>query len=155
MIIPQLLACAIAQPFAGPGYADGAVTVAPDGPFLVAATQATPAAGEEATFGNHVDAIQATLDAMDVESGLVGYSLRGEIGGRDNWTLTVWTSEAAMLDFVLSDAHTAAMTEAEQIVDIGRFVHWEESDPAAIPPDWESVLDRLETTAQTFDYGAG
>jgi hypothetical protein len=139
-----LSACAMSLPFEGPGYTDGAMTTDDSGPFLVAATYARPKPEQSDAFGDHVDAIQEWLDARDAESGLVGYSLRGEILGRDNWTMSVWTSEEAMMDFVLSDVHLAAMSEADLIIEDASFTHWEEEDPAAIPPEWEVVLEKLD-----------
>ena len=144
MIALMFVACAVSRPFEGPGFADGEVTVEPEGPFLVAATYARPAKSESDAFHDHVDAIQQSLDAMDADSGLVGYSLRGEIAGRDNWTLTVWTTEEAMMAFVLSDVHLDAMADADTVLEAGTFVHWEESDPAEIPPDWNRVLDEID-----------
>ena len=144
MIAMMLFACAVSREFEGPGWSEGELTLDYDGPFLVAATHARPAAGQSDAFHDHVDAIQETLDGMDVDSGLVGYSLRGEIGGNDNWTLTVWTSEEAMMGFVVSPVHAAAMANADVLLEKGTFTHWEEPDATALPPEWDRVLDSLD-----------
>ena len=143
-------ACAMSLPFEGPGYTDGELTTDDSGPFVVAATYARPKPDQSDVFHDHVAAIQGSLDGMDGESGLVGYSLRGEILGRDNWTLTVWTSEEAMMDFVLSDVHLAAMGEADLLVEDASFTHWEEPDAAALPPEWDLVLEKLDEVEPTY-----
>jgi quinol monooxygenase YgiN len=145
-----MLACAMSRPFEGPGFVDGELTLDHPGPFLVAATHGRPAPGQSDAFQDHVRAIVETLDAMDADSGLVGYSLRGEIGGRDNWTVSVWTSEEAMYDFVVSDVHAAAMAEADVLMEEGTFTHWEEPDATALPPDWDVVIDELDATDPTY-----
>ena len=143
-------ACTMSLPFDGPGVTDGELTTDDAGPFVVAATYARPKPHQSDAFQDHVGAIQELLDTLDAESGLVGYSLRGEILGRDNWTLTVWTSEEAMMDFVLSDVHLAAMAEADLIVEDASFTHWEEPDAVAIPPEWDEVERRLDEVPPAY-----
>lgn len=141
-------ACAVSSEFAGPGIGEGGVVA--EGPFVVSATHAIPAKGQGDAFGAHVDGIQAALDAMDADSGLVGYALRGEVGGNDNWTSTIWTSEEAMLAFVVGEAHSAAMGEAASILAEGTFVHWEVADASALPPSWDDILERLDGAEPSY-----
>ena len=143
MIALLTFACAVSRPFEGPGWTDGALTSDHEGPFLVGATYARPHADQSDAFDDHVAAIQDVLDSMDEDSGLIGYSLRGEIAGRDNWTLTVWTSEEAMYGFVTSEEHLAAMAEADTILEDASFTHWE-TDASSLPPDWNEALSRLD-----------
>lgn len=150
MIALMMYGCAVSSQFEGPGWADGEMTLDHDGPFVVAATYGRTYPGQDDAFGDHVDAIVESLDAMDEESGLVGYALRGEIGGRDNWTVSVWTTEEAMLEFVVSDVHLAAMADVDVILEETAFAHWEEPDSAALPPDWDQVRDQLETTEASY-----
>lgn len=149
-MIALMFACAISRPFEGPGFSDGALTSDHAGPFLVAGTYARPYGDQTDAFDDHVAAIQESLDAMDEESGLIGYSLRGEIGGRDRWTLTVWTSEEAMMDFVVSDVHLAAMSAADVLLEDASFAHWEEPDATALPPEWDLVLDQLDAAPASY-----
>jgi hypothetical protein len=146
-------ACAVSSEFVGPGIVDGEVTA--EGPFVVSATHAVPAKGQGDAFQSHVGAIQAELDAMDAESGLVGYSLRGELGGDDNWTSTIWTSEEAMLAFVAGEAHSAAMGEGASLLDEGTFVHWEVGDASALPPSWDDIVGRLESVEPKYGRDEG
>jgi heme-degrading monooxygenase HmoA len=141
-----VFACTVSSLFHGPGIAEDG-TLDSEGPFVVAATYARPAKGQDAAFQAHVEAITDSLDAMDESSGLIGYSLRGELGGRDNWTATLWTSEEAMLTFVVGDVHAAAMADAGTVLEEAAFVHWEEADAGALPPDWDDLLERLEAAA--------
>jgi quinol monooxygenase YgiN len=129
---------------------DGEVISDHPGPFLVAATHAVPAPGQGDVFDAHVAAIQDTLDGYDAESGLIAYSLRGEIGGRDNWTATVWTDEGAMLAFVGSDTHAAAMAEAGTMLEAGTFVTWEVPDASGLPPRWDDILVRLDEAEPSY-----
>jgi len=136
-----LLACALSRPFEGPGFEDGTFVSDHPGPFVVAATYARTAPGHNAPFQDHVGAIDAEI--ADAE-GLVGYALRGEIGGRDNWTMSIWESEEALYTFVISPAHLAAMGEADLLLEDSAFTHWTEADGSALPPTWEEALDRLD-----------
>lgn len=136
-----LLACALSRPFEGPGFDDGAFVSDHPGPFWVAATYARSARGQNAPFQDHVGAIDAEIAEAD---GLVGYALRGEIGGRDNWTMSIWESEEELYAFVASPAHLAAMGEADLLLEDSAFTHWTEADGSALPPTWEEALDRLD-----------
>ncbi|MEQ1501524.1 MAG: antibiotic biosynthesis monooxygenase [Myxococcota bacterium] len=129
--------CAIAQPFEGPGYADGVLTSDAEGPFVAAATHTRAKIGAGNAFDAQLDAI---LDQLDAQPGLVGLSLRGEILGRDKWTLTVWETEEDLAGFVTSDAHLEAMGQADALVDAVYSATWSTTE---VPPSWDEVLDEL------------
>jgi quinol monooxygenase YgiN len=141
MILLALAACNLHTPFDGPGMADGALATDHEGPFVVAVTYARSAPGEGRRFGDHVTAIEEQLADAD---GLVGYSLRGDLVGRDNWTLSVWESEDALLAFLTTGAHLAALGEAGTVLQDSRFASWDEPDRAALPPTWDQALAFLE-----------
>jgi quinol monooxygenase YgiN len=133
--------CALSSPFVGPGFSDGEYTSDHEGPFVVAVTYARQARGEGEAFADHVDAIE---EQMQRSEGIVGYSLRGDLVGRDNWTMSIWESEPALLAFVTREAHGDAMIEADTVLEDSEFTHWVETDPEAMPPTWEQGLDYLE-----------
>ena len=136
------LGCRVSQPFEGPGFDDDGNFIAePDGPVRVAVTHAWPARGAAKDFDAHVAAIVVQLEATD---GVYGWSLRGEIGGRERWTMTLWEDEVAMVDFLVTGAHLAAMTHEPPLLDDAEFVQWEEPDPSALPPSWREATDRLD-----------
>lgn len=133
-------ACTLHSEFIGPGFEEGTYISKYAGPFLVAVTHARSASGQSAAFGDHVEAIEQQIATSD---GLIGYSLRGDIPGRDNWTLSIWESEEDMVEFMTTGAHLAAMGDAGTVLEEGHFEWWEEADPAAMPPVWSEALDRL------------
>jgi heme-degrading monooxygenase HmoA len=142
MLIWTLLACRMSSPFEGPGFDDDGNFIAePEAPVVVALTYGRPARGEAAAFEDHVGAILEQLEETD---GVYGWSLRGELGGRERWTMTLWESEAAMMDFVLSGNHLEAMAYDPVLFEDGEFAHWEEADPSALPPTWSDATARLD-----------
>jgi quinol monooxygenase YgiN len=134
-------ACTFESPLVGPAFTEGALTLPPDQPVVVALTYARPARGQNKTFQAHVGAIATQLDHAP---GLLGYSFRSRVPGRDNWTMSLWESEAAMLDFMAGGAHVDAMASAGEILEDSAFTHWTTA-PDRLPPDWEESLTRLES----------
>ncbi len=142
MILMTLFACAASTPFEGPGVSDdGALRTDHAGPFVVAVTHAKPAKGKGGAFNDHVDAIEAQLLEMD---GFVGYSFRGEIGGRDRWTLTLWESEDALMGFITTGVHIEAMAQSGELLEEIHSGVWVEEDPGQLPPTWGEALDFLD-----------
>lgn len=134
-------ACTMSSPVEGPGFdPDGTLVSAHEGPFVVAVTHARSAAGQQDAFAAHVDAITA---AIALAPGFVGSSLRGHRPGRDNWTLSIWESEEAMDEFVLTGPHLAAMSEAGLVLEEAGFAHFE-AEASELPPTWEDALQALE-----------
>jgi heme-degrading monooxygenase HmoA len=136
-----VFACTPASPFSGPGYDPdrGLLSDAP-GPFLAVVTHTAVKPGQDDAFDTHVDAIEAQLEAAP---GFVGSSLRGEVFGRERWTLTVWTSEAALGAFYGSGAHARAMQDTAAVVEGVYSAGWE-LQPEALPPSWDEALEALE-----------
>lgn len=134
-------ACAAASPFEGPGYdrADG-VTTAADGPFVAVVTHTRMAEGARDAFDAHVEAV---VDQASDAPGFVGSSLRGEIFGRERWTLTVWETDADLGTFYGSGAHAEAMRDAHDVID-AVYSHRFEVDRAAMPPRWGETLRLLD-----------
>lgn len=58
------------------------------------------------------------------------------------WTGTVWTSDAAMKDFMLSGSHRQAMPKLLEWCDEAAIVHWTQETPE-LPP-WQEACVRLQ-----------
>jgi heme-degrading monooxygenase HmoA len=135
------------QPFAGPGWSDqDGLLLEHEGPLVLATTYLARASGGEArrAFRDVMDGVSAELDSEP--EGLVGTALGGRVLGREYRTVTVWTSEEAMYEFVTSEAHLRAMEQVGVISDPERTFqtgYWEiEAD--ALPPVWDEVIAELE-----------
>lgn len=142
--LPVLLlaaACTPSSPLKGPGLNDdGSLRIDADGPFLVVVTHTKIAKGERKAFNEHVEAVDEQLDA---QSGFVARSLRAEMFGRERWTMTVWTDELSMLDFVTSGAHVQAMQDTATVLD-GLHTASFEVSKAEMPPTWDQALAELD-----------
>jgi hypothetical protein len=71
--------------------------------------------------------------------GLIGYILRAKPFKKNFWTLSVWESEEALMNFIRNDPHGEAMVTFE----MGRTkaIRWKLTG-ADIPPDWSDTLRR-------------
>ena len=60
--------------------------------------------------------------------------------------MTVWESEEAMLDFVTSDPHLAAMGALDDVAAAAQSrAEWMPVEEA--PPEWDLVVEKLEIDA--------
>lgn len=143
--------CAVSQPFAGPGWdPDAGLTMDLDAPVVLSATYAHIMRGERDTFDDHVDRIVDVLEAAP--EGLIGHGLRGEIMGDEVWTISAWTDEDALMGFVTSEAHMAAMGDAQVVLEEAAFARWQVA-PEDLAIDWkDDILPRLEAAAETSGY---
>lgn len=57
------------------------------------------------------------------------------------WTATVWSSEAAMKQFMLAGVHRQAMPKPLHWCDEAALVHWTQEDERL--PAWEEIWTRL------------
>ena len=142
LALPLIVACAPAQPFDGPGFdmKNDRLTSDADGPFIAVITHTRVAKGESGLFGEHVDGIMGQLDD---QSGFVGSSLKGQIFGRERWTLTVWEDAQSLVGFRDSGAHAKAMYDQDTVVDEVYYAYWE-LDRDAVPPSWDKALTELD-----------
>ncbi len=150
------LACSrepVEGPLQGPGVDEDGQTLLSDAPeLLVALThlQVKNAPRPGRRFGDHADAIAEHLFEHE-PPGWHGAAFRN-VGRLDWWTMTVWTSEDAMLDFVVSEPHAAAITDlAEVAVGAESRSLWIPADD--LPLSWDRALALL-TEEQDFRYGA-
>jgi heme-degrading monooxygenase HmoA len=74
-------------------------------------------------------------------AGVIGYSMRAKILNRDFWTLSVWESERALMDFVAKAPHREAMKEITPYMGATKFTRWKVSG-SSIPPDWADAVLR-------------
>ncbi|MEQ1571869.1 MAG: hypothetical protein ABMA64_39950 [Myxococcota bacterium] len=134
----------VETPFEGPGF-DAATgrLVAQDTPFVVGLTElhVKNAPGPGKAFGEHANAVGEHVYA-DEPAGFVGGSFRN-VGKLQWWTMTVWTDEASMNDFVLSSPHANAMADLGRVSSAARSTHVT-FDAGGAPPSWDWALDELE-----------
>ena len=86
--------------------------------------------------------IRRQLAASD---GLVGYSLDAHPLGKTFWTVSAWTSEAAMYAFVRQDPHAAAMAAIRPHMGRSAFLRWT-ATPDDLPLRWGDIRRRVETS---------
>ena len=72
-------------------------------------------------FFRGVSAVRRQLAATN---GLVGYTLRAKPLARDYWTLSVWTDEGALREFMRTPPHVQLMTSLRPYMGPTKFVTW-------------------------------
>lgn len=139
-------------PLAGPGFDESTGDLLRDQPeFLVALTylEVRNAPGPGGRFGDHASAVGEHL--FDTEpDGWLGAGFRN-VGRLQWWTMTVWESEDAMMDFVVSEPHASAMLDINE-VSRGAVSRALWMDAADLPLAWSDALVQL-TDAQDSRYG--
>jgi hypothetical protein len=90
-------------------------------------------------FFRAVSAIRKQLANAD---GMVGYTLRAKPMARDYWTLSVWSDESALRQFMRTAPHAQLMGSLRPIMGPTKFVQWEISGTEG-RPDWATALARL------------
>lgn len=139
-------------PLEGPGLEEETGELIVEGEqFLVALThlQVKNAPGPGGRFGDHANAIGTWLFENEPE-GWVGAAFRNR-GQLNWWTMTVWESEEAMHEFVLSDLHAAAMADLSSVSVGAESMHkW--MDREELPLAWSTALEILREEPG-FVYG--
>jgi hypothetical protein len=74
-------------------------------------------------------------------AGATGYSMRMKMLSRKFWTLSVWESERALMDFVLNLPHGDVMKSLAPYMGATKFMRWRVLG-AALPPDWDDAVRR-------------
>jgi len=127
----------VAMPLAGPAVRAGAL---PPGEYLVSTTYLAldPAAEPQQLFN---ELITPVVTDLQTRAGLLALSLGQSEACSAARTLAVWQDDLAMLSFVASPAHTAAMARVTDISRGGSTVtHWL-GDEASV--DWASAARRI------------
>jgi heme-degrading monooxygenase HmoA len=84
-------------------------------------------------------AIQANRQAQ-YSPGFLGGSLLPD-RRRAFWTLTLWDSEPAMRNFMMSGSHRAVMPKLLEWCDEASVTHWEQGERSL--PSWEEAARRM------------
>jgi Domain of unknown function (DUF3291) len=89
-------------------------------------------------FLRHTLQIQSQLRKT---AGVAGYSMRAKMLSRKFWTLSVWESEQALMDFVARVPHGEAMKRFAPHMGATKFARWKVLG-SAIPPNWDDAVRR-------------
>jgi hypothetical protein len=89
-------------------------------------------------FFRFTSQINAQLRATQ---GAIGYSMRAKIFTRRFWTLSVWDSDKALMEFVAKVPHNEAMQKIAPHMDKTNFWRWKLSS-SEIPPRWDDAMRR-------------
>jgi hypothetical protein len=76
--------------------------------------------------------------------GIIGYSLRAKPLSRNFWTLSAWTDEKQLMDFVAKIPHGHAMKAMMSHMGPTKFTKWKVSG-SALPLRWEEAMERSRT----------
>jgi hypothetical protein len=74
--------------------------------------------------------------------GAIGYSLRAKPLSRKFWTLSVWESERALMDFVAKVPHGEVMRTLSPHMGPTKFTNWKLLG-SALPPSWNDAIRRM------------
>jgi hypothetical protein len=89
--------------------------------------------------------IQKQLSATP---GIVGYSLRAKPLSRNFWTLSAWTDEKQLMDFVAKIPHGQAMKAMMPNMGPTKFTKWKVPG-SALPLRWEEAMARSQIGERT------
>ena len=139
-------------PLEGPGFDEkSGAFLGQNEEYLVAIThlQVKNAPGPGGRFGDHADAVGSHLFETE-PAGWMGGAFRN-VGRLQWWTLTVWESEEAMNEWVLSKPHVEAMVAIDD-VSSGSSLRslWLPAEQMPLP--WDQALDLL-AEAPDVEYG--
>ena len=129
----------VEMPLAGPGYDPQVGLIDPQAKYVVTTTQALPPPDRVAEFGQLAGA--AAMAAAQ-SPGLVAMGFASEPNCGFQRTLTVWRDEDAMMAFVVSPAHVAAMAAADDVLLTGRTTRFTIAADQ-MPLGWDAALAAL------------
>lgn len=89
-----------------------------------------------------IRAVAAVRKQLAGAEGLVGYSLRAKPLSRRYWTLSVWTDQTALQEFMRTQPHLGVMGSLKPLMAPTKFVQWEIA-AADGRPTWTDALERL------------
>jgi hypothetical protein len=73
--------------------------------------------------------------------GAMGYAMRAKVLTKEFWTLSVWESDRALMDFVVKVPHNDAMTEISPFMGPTKITRWR-SKGSELPPRWDAAMQR-------------
>ena len=139
--------CTVGRPFSGPGFDPSrGVTAEGAGDTVVVAVTHTTVSWRWAARRTFSHQLWEVVESMPEQRGLVGYSVRRKLFGKDAWTLSVWTSEEALSDFLKSAPHRAAVRDGGPTLTSLRYAR-AEVPVEQIPVGWPWALDLIESQA--------
>jgi len=129
-----------AEPLAGAGYNPEQGLVGPQQDTYIASTTFLILKPDQgARFQELAGAIGVDLQTRE---GLIAVAFGQSEKCGTVRTMAVWASEQAMGDFVLGDAHLAAMGEASVVGENGAVTHWEVAADE-IPMSWDLARSKI------------
>jgi len=75
--------------------------------------------------------------------GVVGYSLRAKLLSRNFWTLSAWTDEKVLMEFVMKIPHAQAMKGLMPHMGPTKFTKWRVPG-SALPLRWDDAVRRAQ-----------
>jgi heme-degrading monooxygenase HmoA len=142
--------CSVSMPFKwvdGLSHQQGIDNGTSNEQVIVAITHGTIDPEKRKSFD---EAAFRVLDSLPAQSGLVGYSVRRQLFGKEVWTATVWTDEASIQRFVRAPAHAQAVSQSGSAVQQLRYTRLN-IRRAELPISW----DRLLQAVQANEHAAG
>jgi hypothetical protein len=73
--------------------------------------------------------------------GAIGYAMRAKVFSRQFWTLSVWESDRALMDFVAKVPHGEVMKELAPHMGEASFTRWKLLG-TGVPPRWDDAVRR-------------
>ena len=89
-------------------------------------------------FFRYSSQINAQLSATP---GAIGYAMRAKVFTKEFWTLSIWESDRALMDFVGKIPHANAMTRISPFIGATKIIRWK-SKGAELPPRWDTAMQR-------------
>ncbi len=150
----SIFGCVIDTPLKGPGIASGTSKMTNSaGTVFVSLTKAVLVNDPKlrAIFWSYVGKVEASLPE---HPGFVGYSKRTRLFGNEAWTMTIWTDEKSLNDFVEGDVHQTAIRESIHALASATFARVE-LNREEIPLSWERALQFLDKNGWQYHQRLG
>jgi hypothetical protein len=80
---------------------------------------------------------------MRTTPGAVGFAMRAKVLSRKFWTLSVWESDRALMEFVANVPHGKIMKALAPHMGATAFTRWKIRG-SQIPPRWDDAMRRSE-----------
>ena len=88
------------------------------------------------------------MRALKSSDGLVGYSLKADLLRKTFWTVSAWRDDAAVVEFVSSDTHRAAMVRLQPHI-VQPWIETLTVSGSELPPKWSEIARRIGSAAAT------
>jgi heme-degrading monooxygenase HmoA len=86
--------------------------------------------------------VRRIMSQLGRAPGLLGYSLRARPLRKQYWTLSVWESDRALLEFVRGQPHATVMGALRSRMGPTAFVRWRVSGAGPLPT-WDDAMARI------------